>query len=89
MGHKSRKTTLIRVNKGYKLIYMSQREISIRLALCSCDTHFNQSVTDSFIMCIKLCFIHIMLIYTMEPYSKQVLYINPIYDSFLKFLELV
>lgn len=30
-----------------------------------------------------------MLIYTMEPYSKQVLYINPIYDSFLKFLELV
>lgn len=40
-------------------------------------------------MCIKLCFIHIMLIYTMEPYSKQVLYINPIYDSFLKFLELV
>lgn len=84
MGHKSRKTTLITVNKGYKLIYMSQREISIRLALCSCDTHFNQSVTDSFIMCIKL-----MLIYTMEPYSKQVLYINPIYDSFLKFLELV
>lgn len=87
MGHKSRKNTLIKVNKGYKLIYMSQREISTRLALW----HTFQSISyrSQFIMCIKHSFIYIMLIYTMEPYSKQVSYINPIYDSFFKCLELV